>query len=190
MGLHSVRRRPQQAGWKQKGDATLERVLCLPRDQGTRYVFCQVYEFPPLLHFYTQLQLDFLMWFPCPGGKHTPIPEDWEWTLDRNGNPRGAIPFPSECPLNCVELKSRRKVGNKWCLFSKWTKTTQNWVSNHGDPASLAIDWFVWQGYSGPRFDRNSGRMSLARWLAELHVPYHESHQVHGDLIDVQSRLF
>ena len=121
----------------------------------------------------------------CPEGKHQPVPQNWEWSLDHLGNPRGAIPFCSVCPINCCELKARRKVNNTWKLFSKWTKTTQNWVSNHGDPAKLAIDWFGWQGYDGPRFDRNAGRHALARLLTAVHAPYHEGFQIHGDLYDV-----
>jgi len=107
----------------------------------------------------------------CPEGKHQPVPKNWEWTLDHLGNTRGDIPFCSVCPINCWELKARRKVGSTWRLFSKWTKTTQNWVSNHGDPAKLAIDWFTWQGYDGPRFDRNAGRHALARLLTAVHQP-------------------
>ena len=49
----------------------------------------------------------------CPGGKHQTIPENWEWTLDADGNPQGQIPFPTECPLNCCELKRRRKVNGE-----------------------------------------------------------------------------
>ena len=121
----------------------------------------------------------------CPGGKHIPVPEGFEWSLRPDGNPSVPITFPTECPLNCIELKRRRKVNGEWRLFSKWTKTTHNWVSNHGDVAKLAIDWFVWQGYEGPRFSRNAGRNALGRWLQETHAPYHEGFQVHGDLIDV-----
>ena len=122
----------------------------------------------------------------CPAGKHQRIPANWEWSLDEFGNPRNAkIPFCTVCPVNCCDLKSRRKVNNEWKLFSKWTKTTQNWVSNHGDVAKLAIDWFTWQGYDGPRFDRNAGRHALAKLLTKVTAPYHEGFQQHGDLFDV-----
>ena len=121
----------------------------------------------------------------CPGGKHQPIPDGFEWSLKPDGNPSQPITFPSECPLNCFELKRRRKLNGVWHLFSKWTKTTRNWVSNHGDVAKLAIDWYEWQGYDGPRFSRNAGRNALARYLQETRAPYHEGFQIHGDLPDV-----
>ena len=83
--------------------------------------------------------------------------------------------------MKLLAVKSR----NVSDLLSPTTfKTTQTWYSNHGDPATLAIDFFEHQGSlpDGQRFDRNAGRRSLAAWLDSTHTPYHEGFEIHGDL--------
>ena len=125
----------------------------------------------------------------CPDGKHKPVPQGWEYCLDATGNPRLEVPFPSECPLNARQIKIRCSHDpTQFRLFSKWTKSTQAYVSNHGDPADLARRFLELQGAGagdGLQYCRNAGRMAFANWLDELHVPYHEGFQAHGDLPDV-----
>lgn len=125
----------------------------------------------------------------CPKGKHVPVPDGWEFCMGPNGNPRADVCFPSECPLNARQIKMRLSPDrSRWNLFSKWTKTTRAYVSNHGDPADLARKFMVLQG-AGPAeglvYCHNAGRMALAGWLDDLRVPYHESVQLTGDLWDV-----
>ena len=125
----------------------------------------------------------------CPKGKHKPVPEGWEYCMGPDGNPRAEVTFPTECPLNARQLKMRLSHDrSEWKLFSKWTKTTRAYVSNHGDTADLARRFMVVQG-AGPaeglQYCHNAGRLATAGWLCDLHVPYHESVQITGDLWDV-----
>ena len=53
----------------------------------------------------------------CKNGIHRGPPVDFEWTLDKDGNPHGSPDFCTECPLSCIELKSRRKVDNSIDCF-------------------------------------------------------------------------
>ena len=123
------------------------------------------------------------MWSSCPKGKHQPVPDDWAWTLDKQGNPRTAPPFCTECPLNCLRLKQIRAGANPVHLFSKWTKTQQTWGGNHGDVVAVAKRWLDAQGASGEReYDRHSGRKALAGWLQKTNTPYAEGFEIHGDL--------
>ena len=135
---------------------------------------------------------DFRAYFvcTCPGARHVPVPEDWEYGLDANGNPRTPITFTTECPLNCREIKMRCSPDRaKWRLFTKWTKTTRAYVSNHGNPANLAREWLKVQGCGPPDelgdYCHNAGRIAFAGICDELHTPYHESFQITGDLWDV-----
>ena len=77
--------------------------------------------------------------------------------------------------------------GANFRCYPKWNKRGHYGAWNHGDVASLANRWLEIQGQScdGHDFDRNCGRKSLARWLAELGIPYKESIHVHGDLEEV-----
>jgi len=125
----------------------------------------------------------------CPGGQHQSVPEDFEYTFDEYGHPQMEITFCTVCPLNCLDIKSRKPVDGHWNVFSKWTKTTRAWVSNHGKVAELARSWITDAQDCGPgdglEYCTNSGRMALAGWLEDLHAPYHEGFQIHGDLQDV-----
>ena len=129
----------------------------------------------------------------CPNGKHVPVGTDWAWNIAPNGNPRTPPTFPTECPLNCLRVKEIRGSDDGFQLFSKWSKTPQNWSSNHGDVIGLANRWFRAQGAahpSGSDYDSNSGRKCLANWLQETNTPYHEGFEVHGDLYDVWSKNY
>ena len=123
------------------------------------------------------------MWSSCPGGKHQPVPSEWAWTLDLEGNPRNQPPFCTSCPLNCLRLKQIRAGANPFHLFSKWTKTQQSWGGNHGDVVGIAKSWLDAQGAGGEReTDRHSGRKALAGWLEKTNAPYAEGFEIHGDL--------
>ena len=123
----------------------------------------------------------------CPGAKHVPIPEEYEWGWTPEGSPRSKPTFCTSCPLNALELKKRRAIDGEWRLFSKWTPTTQTWNSNYGDPITLAIEWFRVQGClpDGLTFDHHAGRRALAALLDVTNTPYHEGCQLHGDGEDV-----
>ena len=127
-------------------------------------------------------------WFvcTCKGGKHIPVPESWEFCIGSDGNPRQRIPFPTECPLNARQIIQRMSADPAdWRLFSKWTKTTQRYVSNHGDPADLGRRFMEIQGAGaggGLTYCHNAGRHATAGWLTDVNAPYHESVNIHGDL--------
>ena len=127
----------------------------------------------------------------CPKGKHVPVDLNWAWTLTPDGNPRTPPTFCTECPLNCLQLKQIRAGDEVFRLFSKWSKTPQNWSCNHGDVVGLANKWFHAQGAGGEKdYDSNSGRKALAGWLSELNTPYPEGFEIHGDLYDVWSQNY
>ena len=120
-----------------------------------------------------------------------PVDLNWAWTLTPDGNPRTPPTFCTECPLNCLQLKQIRAGDEVFRLFSKWSKTPQNWSCNHGDVVGLANKWFHAQGAGGEKdYDSNSGRKALAGWLSELNTPYPEGFEIHGDLYDVWSQNY
>ena len=122
----------------------------------------------------------------CDGGVHKPVPPNWEFTIGRDGNPRQSanLPFCSCCPLNCLDLKHRRSGVRPMHLFSKWTKTSITWGSNHGDVVAVAFEFMRAQGIE-PDFDRHAGRKSLAAILEELGCSFQVGFEIHGDNPDV-----
>lgn len=127
----------------------------------------------------------------CPKGKHVAVSKEWAWSLKPDGTIRTQPQFPTECPLNCLQLKEIRAGDSSMKLFSKWTKTPQNWASNHGDVVQLAKRWLSAQDCDAERpYDTNSGRKSLAAWLDETNTPYPQGFEVHGDLYDVWSENY
>ena len=125
----------------------------------------------------------------CPDGKHQPVTKEWALTaFNKDGNITKEPNFCTECPVNCIKLKEIRAQANGevFGLFSKWSETPQDWSGNHGDVATLAINWLELQGATFiSRYERHAGRKSLAAWLTETKTPLPESHEIHGDHPDV-----
>ena len=118
-------------------------------------------------------------------GKHKG-PSERQSRLRKDGNPRSRPTWNTCCPVAAMEFLQHHQGANFRC-YPKWNKTGNYGDTNHGDVPGLANRWLEIQGQSadGAEFDRNSGRKSLARWLAELGVPYKESIHIHGDLEEV-----
>ena len=127
----------------------------------------------------------------CPKGKHVALTENWAWAFDKEGNYRTPPTFCTECPINALQFKNFRAGDTPMHLFSKWTKTPQNYASNHGNPVLIAIEWLSAQGCNGARpYDTNAGRKSLAGWLDKTNTPYPQGFEIHGDLFDVWSDAY
>jgi hypothetical protein len=123
----------------------------------------------------------------CPEGKHQPVSKTWALTaFNKDGSLRKQPNFCTECPLNCLKLKEFRSDPEPFFLFSKWTKTVNNWGGNHGNVVGLAIRWLGVQGASTDiPYHTNAGRKSLAGMLTVTKAPYPEGHEIHGDHPDV-----
>ena len=117
----------------------------------------------------------------CCKGDHVSPPEFKDGCMDQDGNPTEEPSWNTCCPVACMEfLKMMQGNQEKFHVYRKWFPSGYG-KQNYGDVASLANDWLVAQGVPGT-FDHNSGRKSLARWLAHLNVPYKESVHIHADL--------
>lgn len=125
----------------------------------------------------------------CPGGVHRAPPKRFEKCIDpKTGNPTMRPRFCTVCPLNVLEIKRRlMKKGIKFRVFAKYAVKYKSFaVRNHGDIPAMAIDWFAAQDAldDNKRYDSHAGRRACARWLQEVHAPYHEGFELHGDLYD------
>ena len=142
------------------------------------------------------------LWYTCMCvGRHSPVPDDVEYSMKKDGNPLEKVTWCTACPVNCQELLLRSQwelfVGDKEALkqwkfariWRKWTKKGRFGASSEGDIVQLAFRWFRYQGIE-PDWDTNAGRKSLARWLQHLRVPYGEGMQMHGDLEDVFRKYY
>ena len=124
----------------------------------------------------------------CKDGKHK-SPTSRQMRVDKKGNPSKTPKWNTCCPVNAMEFISHHQRGETWRPYPKWNKAGHYGQQNVGDVPALANEWLNTQGqFADPEessFDRNSGRKSLARWLAHLRIPYRESVNIHGDLEDV-----
>ena len=122
----------------------------------------------------------------CPGGIHKGFPKGFEKHFDKLGNPTKKANFCTCCPLNVIGLKKKlMRRGLKLRIWAKWAFKHRDFgVRNHGDVAELAIDFFTAQEAldDNKRYDPHAGRRACARWLQEVHAPYHEGFELHGDL--------
>ena len=125
----------------------------------------------------------------CPEGVHKTLPKDFHQCFGRDGNPTRRVRFPTQCPLNVLQLKANlMSRGNPLQLFAKWSmKKLRYGERHHGKVIDLANSWFAAQGALEDNlpYHSNSGRRALAGWLQETHTPYHEGFEIHGDLYDV-----
>ena len=118
----------------------------------------------------------------CPGGKHQSIPDDL--VLNKKGNPYEAPTWTTTCPLASMELLRHCQETDEWAPYPRWYEKKEGYGRNIGDVPTAVNDFLNLQGVR-QKFDRNSGRKSLARWLAKLGIGYDESVHIHGDLEEV-----
>ena len=122
----------------------------------------------------------------CKGQHKTPRPR--QMRVNKEGNPKKTPTWNTCCPLNAMTfLQYHQPDAASWRPYAKWSPTHGAYGGhNHGDIPALANKWLRVQGQradnQGRPFDHNSGRKSLARWLAFLKVPYRHSMHIHGDL--------
>ena len=125
----------------------------------------------------------------CPGNKHVRPPADFFSEIDKNGDPRcGRIGFCSTCPLACWEviMQLQFKEDEPKRNYPKWLEPSKKLPgrlgnSNINDVAKFANEWMEKAQEVG-KFDHNSGRKTLAKWVGYLKIPYCESVHIHGDL--------
>ena len=115
-------------------------------------------------------------------------PTPYQMRLKKNGNPFCRPTWNTCCPVAAMQFLEHHQ-GSEWKPYAKWTKAGEYGIQNVGDVPTFANEWLNIQGQhsddNGTPFSRNSGRKSLARWLAHLGVPYIESLHIHGDLEQV-----
>ena len=123
----------------------------------------------------------------CTCKKHKEIPKD-NLILRKDGNPWSRPTWNTSCPVAAMQLIKANQRTKSWRIYPYWTKAGTFGKKNVGDIPQLANEWLEHQGQTteaGELFDHNSGRKSLARWLAALDVSYRESVHIHGDLEEV-----
>ena len=112
-------------------------------------------------------------------GDHSGPPPDLK--LDTDGNPEVEVNWCTVCPVSAMELLSNLQ-GHHPRMYAKWLPNQGRFGnSNIKNVPGYALKWLTAQGVQGS-FDRSCGRKCLSRWLNHLHVPYHESLHIHGDL--------
>ena len=120
----------------------------------------------------------------CKGAHKTPSGR--AMYVRKDGNPRRTPKWNTTCPVAAMEFIKYHSHGETWRCYPRWIKEGKYGKQNYGDVPSLANRWLTVQGQYADEeqtaFDRNSGRKSLARWLAHLRVPYRDSLHIHGDL--------
>lgn len=127
----------------------------------------------------------------CPGGKHVSPPKGFYKTLDRQGNPRGAVNWHTCCPIACVQLKWQWKEARNY-VYSKCSKSGRCGKQQDKDVMALATDWMVAQGQcpANKRYCHNSGRKALGSWLSKLQVEFEEGFEIHQDHPDTWRRKY
>ena len=136
----------------------------------------------------------------CIGGKHIPLPQDAEYTIDKKGNLMEPPNWCTCCPVNAMELQFRlqdhlegERHDDSYShvrVYRKWDKTRRRAAKDsQGDPVDHALKWLKCQGIERD-FDTNAGRKALSRWLRELNILHEESVQIHGDLEEVWEKSY
>ena len=115
----------------------------------------------------------------CPGGQHQSIPDNL--VINKKGNPEEAPTWTTTCPLAAMEFLQHCQQTEEWAPYPQWYEGKGGYGRNIGDVPTAANDFLRLQGVPD-EFDRNSGRKSLARWLAKLGIGYEVSLHIHGDL--------
>ena len=73
----------------------------------------------------------------CPEGKHQEPPEDFEDSLEEDGNPTTPPTFCTSCPLAALDIRTRLAGENGMKIFGKWSKG-RYFGQNIGKPVTLA----------------------------------------------------
>jgi hypothetical protein len=136
-------------------------------------------------------------WFVCmcAGGKHIPVQDSIEFCMNCDGNPTVPVTYQTGCPVACHELIVRchwrdnfglpgqDEVKSHVRIFNSWKKKRARYSAQGNGPTDLVALVFEWLKLQGldVDFDRNAGRKALSRWCDKLRIPYHESHEIHGD---------
>ena len=108
-------------------------------------------------------------------------------SLDAQGNPT-EVTWCTVCPLNMHHCtQGMLKKNEKGRSYPKWSVAQNRFgESDYGKEMLIpqAQAWYDEQGGNpdGLKFCSNSGRKSLGKWCAELHIKYSVSFQLHGDL--------
>ena len=131
----------------------------------------------------------------CPNGKHNDVPDKFR---TKDNNPEN-LTWCSTCPINSFKVVRYYLPGNdkrsypKWCPPCKEHKGRFS-KDNVGDGAIKVLiqRWLNLQGANpdGLEFDTNSGRKSLGKLCSLMHIPYHESFELHGDLFKTWKRYY
>ncbi len=120
----------------------------------------------------------------CKGDRHQNPPEDFCLQIKEDGNPRdpSLVTWTTSCPLSCLQLLWQLQETPR--RYGKWLESGRFGKSNLADPARTAIDWMVAQGActESTRYDRNSGRKSVARYTRRLGLDFGPIFQMVGDL--------
>ena len=133
----------------------------------------------------------------CAGNRHVRPPADFFAEINEDGDPRcGKLSFCSTCPLACVEViwqlqyedDEPNRMYPKWLPKSK-KRNGRLAAVNIGDVVAYANKWMDEAKKVG-KFDHNSGRKSLARWVGHLEIPYAVSVPIHGDLHQVWGKNY
>jgi hypothetical protein len=126
----------------------------------------------------------------CPGQKHVSPCRADRLAIGKDGNPRPGkhVTFHDVCPVACFEFaalwcwndQDQVRRYPRWCESKRMGRFAPK--QSYSDVVALALDWAEAMGYHGVRWDHNSGRKSLGRWLSYLGLSYEEGFEIHADL--------
>ena len=120
----------------------------------------------------------------CEEERHRGPPDNFCVQIQKDGNPRdpSMVNWTTSCPLSCLQLLWQLQETPR--RYGKWLESGRFGKSNLPDPANTAIDWMIAQGActETTRYDRNSGRKTVARYTRRLGLDYGPVFQMVGDL--------
>ena len=122
----------------------------------------------------------------CPGGKHQPMPKDWDMKLDVKGNPKEPPTWCTCCPLNAYQAVRGFLPNGDFRTYPRWLPSGKfHKTDNIGEDVRRQHfqRWLDVQGANpdGLKYDSNSGRKSLGKWCDAFNVSYEDSFEIHGD---------
>lgn len=132
----------------------------------------------------------------CPNGKHSDVPSTFR--VDRNHTPEN-LHWCSTCPLNAFKVVRYYLEGNDKRSYPRWCPPCKEHKGRYSKDnySSAAMKqqiqrWLNLQGANPDdlKFDTNCGRKSLGKLCSLMHIPYHESFEMHGDLFKTWKRHY